>query len=120
MARVALTKITPTALTSNATNITDAAETTMATGAGNGVTFAYDKKDLIILNNPTGGNAIYSFIIYDAAGVSAAGGSITDTTITVATTKKHILSELPIIFQQADNLVYVDCDVAGEIAVINY
>ena len=122
MARVALTKTTPTAVSSNGTNVTDLSTTNMATGDDNGVTFAFDTNDVIVLDNDTAGAAVYTFKIRAITGVTDLGGSITDPTVTVAASKKHLIkvSQLGTAVKQTDGDIYVDCDVAANIAVLNY
>jgi len=117
MTRSALTKIAPTSWTSEGTNLTDLAVTTMSTGSGNGKTFAHDNSDLIVLLNDTGGNATYTFIAEPVPSVTNLGGSITDPTVVVVTAKTHVLRPIAGI-RQTDGDVYVDCDVAGKIAVL--
>ena len=118
MTRSALTKTTPTAWASNGTNITDATYVTMSTGATNGVTFSHDNTDLIILRNDTGGNAVYSIIVEPVASVTAVGGSLTDASLTVATGKIHVLKPIAGM-RQTDGDIYIDCDVAAKILVLD-
>jgi len=118
MARVEITPVALTAISSDGHNLTDQAFTTMATGAGNGVNFAFDAKDLIVLKNTTGGAAVYSLILRSVSGVTDLGGSLTDPTVTVAAGKTHVIRATDIL-QQSDGDVYIDCDVAGDIVVLN-
>lgn len=117
MARTALTKIAPTDWTSNGTNLTDLSYTTMSTGSGNGKTFAHDNTDMIVLLNDTGGNATYTIIAEPVPSVTDLGGSITDPTVVVVTAKTHVFRPIAGI-RQSDGDVYIDCDVAGKIAVL--
>lgn len=118
MARAALVKTEQVALTSNGLNLTDAALTTLSTGSGNGVSFAYDGNDLVVLRNDTGGDAVYTLVLRSLTGVTSVGGSLTNPTVTVATAKDHVF-KLPDIFKQADGNAYIDCDVAAKVGVIN-
>lgn len=118
MTRSALTKTTPTAWSSNGTNITDASYTTMSTGDGNGVTFSHDITDVIILLNDSGGTATYTVIAEPVASVTAIGGTITDPDITVANNKTHVLKPIAGM-SQTDGDIYIDCDVAGKIIVLD-
>ena len=90
-------------MSSNGTNLTDATFTTMSTGSGNGVTFAFDANDLIVLKNTTAGAAVYTFILKSFTGITALGGSTTDPDITVAAGKTHVM-------QLTDNLKQSDGD----------
>lgn len=117
MPRVALTKTSPTSIGSNGTNLTDLTPTVMVSGSDNGVTFVYDANDDIILVNDTGGSAVYTLVL-PTLSVESIGASITDPTITVADGKTHILRNLPASVKQSNNLVYIDCSVAGKIAVL--
>ena len=118
MTRAAITKITPTSWTSEGTNLTDLSYATLSTGSGNGKTFAHVNTDLIVLYNDTGGNATYTFIAEPVPSVTNLGGVITDPTVVVATAKIHVLRPIAGI-RQSDGDVYVDCDVAGKIAVLS-
>lgn len=120
MARAALSATTITAITSNGYNLTDSSDfTTLSTGSGNGVEFTYDANDVLVLKNDTGGTATFTFVIATPSGVSAVGGSITSPTVEVADGKTHVMPSLPTVFKQADGKVYVDCDVAGKVLLLN-
>lgn len=118
MARATLTKTSIPALTSNGLNLTDTTYTTLATGAGNGISFAYDPSDLIVLKNDTGGSAAYTIKVVQSAALTAVGVTIGDVTITVATAKSHAF-RLSDIFKQSGDLAFIDCDVAGKALVID-
>lgn len=119
MARNALTKTTLPTISSGGLNYTDMTFTTMTLGADNGVYFDFDAADLIVLNNTTGGAAEYTLILNPPASITNIGGSVTDPTVTVAAGKAHFIRPTDILRQTTDGDVYIDCDVAGEIAVIN-
>lgn len=120
MSRTAVSATTITAITSNGYNLTDSTDfTTLATGSGNGVEFTYDANDILILKNDTAGSAIFTFVVATPSGVSSVGGSITSPTITVAAGKTHVMPALPIVFKQSDDKVYIDCDAAGEVLLLN-
>jgi hypothetical protein len=116
--RSALTKTVEVALTSNGLNLTDATYVTMSTGAGNGVTFDHDGADLVVLRNDTGGNATYTIKVPAPASLTAVGATVGDITITVVTAKIHAM-RLPTLFKQSDGKVYIDCDVAAKILVLD-
>lgn len=120
MARTALTATTPTAIASNGTNISDLSGTTMSTGSGNGVEITYKPGDIILLDNITGGNAIFTLVSPPSTQLTVLGASLTDATITVATTKKHIIPPLGQLDQGGSNRlkIFIDCDVAAKIALI--
>jgi|TARA_Y100000310_G_scaffold329964_1_gene400755 hypothetical protein len=120
MARVAVTATTPTAYSSNGTNISDlAGSQTMVTGAGNGAEITWQEGDIILLDNVTGGNAVFE-LISPTLGLESLGGSVTDAQITVATTKKHLIKPLSALNQSGSNLIYIDCDVAAKIGLIRF
>jgi len=120
MARVAVTATTPTTYTTNGTNITDlAGSQTMVTGAGNGAIITYQEGDIILLDNVTGGNALFSLISNTGTQIIALGATITDAVITVATLKKHLIKPLAAI-AQADGTILIDCDVAAKIGLIRF
>jgi len=111
--------ITPVALTKTGYNLSDSSDfTVMGTGAGNGVQFAFDSHDFIVLKNGTGGDAVYTFKILPETKYSDFGVTLPDDTITVATTKTWV-RPLSVIFRQTDGKVYVDCDVAASILVLS-
>lgn len=118
MARTGITATSIPAIGSNGLNLTDATFTTMSTGDGNGVSFAYDAKDLIVLKNTTGGAATYTFVLVTPSSISSVGGSVTSPTVSVAAGKTHVLRPSDI-FEQTDGDMYIDCDVAGDILVLN-
>lgn len=100
-------------------NLTDSTDfTTMATGAGNGVTFTYGSGDIIVMKNTTGGAAAYTLKIPAIAAITTFGGTITSPTNTVADGKTEIL-RLDSIFQDGSTgLATIECDVAGKILVL--
>ena len=120
MARTAITATTITGIDSNGYNLTDSSDfDTLSTGAANGVSFAHDPADVVILKNDTGGAAIFSLITGATGTITAIGGSVVDATVTVAAGKTHVLPGLPTVLKQTDGDAYIDCDVAGKILVLN-
>ena len=121
MARTNIAAVSITPIASNGYNLTDSADfTTLGVGADNGVTFTFATNNEVILKNPTGGAAVFTFIVAvrDAEATSV-GATITDTTVTVAAGKTHILDKLSELFRDATTkLVAIDCDVAGEVLVL--
>lgn len=120
MARTNITAVIIDGVSDGGTNITNLTYETMSTGSGNGVTFTHDGNDLVVLNNPTGGDAVFTLVLAAPDSITDVGGSVTDPTITVAAGETVAL-RIPDIFKNTDDsdLVYIDCDVAGEIAVID-
>lgn len=118
MPRSALTKTVEVALTSNGLNLTDATYVTMSTGAANGVTFDHDGADLVVLKNDTGGDATFTIKVPAPASLTAIGATVADIDIVVVTAKTHVM-RLPSILKQTDGKIYIDCDVAGKILVLD-
>jgi hypothetical protein len=114
MARSAITR---TAFPLAGFNITDATYTTMATGANNGVTAPSQQGDVLILRNDTGGAAAYTIKTPQATGYAAQGITVSDVVVTVAAAKIWVY-EPTTLQRQADNQIYVDCDVAGKILLL--
>jgi len=115
MARVDITAV---AITDVGYNLTDSAGfTTMATGAGNGVSFPQDNSYRIFLKNGTGGAAVYTVKIPTDNRYTPFSLALPDLTITVAAGKTYVL-EPHSIFRQADGMVYIDCDVAASVLVL--
>lgn len=113
--------ITPTAVpfvVAAGLNLTDATFDTLSTGSGNGVQFPYDPTDLVVLKNTTGGNAVFTLVLAAQAAITAVGGTVGNPTVTVATGKTRVM-RLPGLFRQSDGNVYIDCDVAAQILVLN-
>lgn len=116
MARV---PITAEDLTKTGYNLSDSADfTVMGTGAGNGVEFTLDVRDIVVLKNTTGGDATYTFKIPADSRYTDYGGSVADDTIVVGTGDTW-LRPLSTIFKQTTGKVHVDCDVAGSILVLS-
>lgn len=119
MARTTITPTTIPAVSSNGYNLTDSTDfETLSTGSGNGVDFTYDPKDVVVLKNPTGGAATFTIVLPAFTQITGVGGAVTDPTVTVAAAKSHVL-QLPSVVKQTDGKVYIDCDVAGEVLVLN-
>ena len=112
------TTITPQTLTKTGFNLTDATYTTMSTGSGNGVQFALDTNDIVVLKNGTGGAAVYTIKVPGETKYSEKGATVPDVTVTVANNKSWVYP-LSAIFKQSDGKVYIDCDVAGQILVLS-
>lgn len=112
--------ITPTAVPNAGYNLTDSADfTALAPGEGNGVQFSYDNDDLVLLKNETGGDAIYTLVVGEKpAGYATSAVVVTDPTITVEDGKTVAL-KLDTIFKQPSGKVLIDCDVAGEILILD-
>lgn len=115
MARATLTK---TDLTVTAFNLTDATFATLATGTGNGVEFTFKRPMTAYLKNDTGGSAVFTIATPANAPYSDYSLAVGDYAVTVADGKTHMLS-IEGAFNQADGKVYIDCDVAGKVMVLN-
>lgn len=118
MARTAITPTTVPGASSNGFNLTDATFSTLSTGSGNGVEFDYAAEDLVVLKNDTGGAAVFTLVARSITGLTDAGGSVTNPTVTVANGKTHVLKPATI-FQQSSGKFFIDCDVAGKALVLN-
>lgn len=93
----------------------------MSTGDGNGVSFSYGSNDIVILNNDSGGPAVYTFKISDqgqGASIETVGGVVTDPTVTVPDGEVHLVRAVNELFRNSDGDVYVDCDSAAKIGVL--
>lgn len=115
---MARTTITKKSVTVSGYNLTDVTPTTMSTGAGNGVSFTYEGGLTAVLVNDSGGAAAYTVLIPETAQYSALGVTFTDDVVTVADGKTW-LYPIPAIAKQSDGNVYIDCDVAGKIFVLD-
>ena len=116
---MARTAITATTLTATGYNLTDSTDfETMSTGAGNGVEIPFNKNHIMILKNGTGGEATFTLDVPANTNYSNKGVTIPDATEAVADGDTH-LYVMSAIFKQSDGDVYVDCDVAADILVLN-
>ena len=116
MTRAAIVAV---AITDTGYNLTDsAAFAVLGTGAGNGVTFTYSAASIVVLKNTTAGAAVYTFKVPQPPPYAAKGVTVPDVPVTVAAGKSWFYRPSPI-FQQTDEKVYVDCDVAGSILVMS-
>lgn len=120
MPRTTISRTTITPIGSGGYNLTDSADfSTLTPGADNGVEFPYSTNDEVVLRNSTAGAAVFTFIIAQRAAEDAAvGGTITDTTVTVAAGKDYTLAGLSELFRDDDGNVAIDCDVAGKVLVL--
>lgn len=113
------TAITADSLPAIGYNLTDSADyTTMTSGAGNGVEFAYDPNAVIVLNNDSGAEAVYTFKTPTTDALSAKGITTPDAAVTVANGKIW-LYKLASIFKQSDGDVIVECDQTAKILVLS-
>jgi hypothetical protein len=119
MARTALTKTALPAFGSDGLDLTNASFTTLSTGSGNGKTWDFDATDIIILKNDTGGSATFTFILNPLSSVTALGATVTDPVVVVANGVTRILQVNSLFQQGSDSKVYVDCDVAGKVLVLD-
>ena len=117
MARTALTSGAQSTVPATGKNVTDMTVDTLATGAGNGVEVPYTQGAHLLLQNDTGGSAAFTVKVPTPTGMDARGITVPDITITVAVGKDW-LYPLDGILRQTGDLVYVDCDVAGKVGLL--
>ena len=117
MARSALTKTAPTGIDSHGTNLTDLAFTTMTSGTDNGVTFKFNRNDLIFLKNDSGGASFFTIVLPDLDIETSLGAAVTDPSVLIADGKLHFIRPT-IQMKHADGLIHIDAGFAGKIAVI--
>jgi len=116
MARTTITAVSPT---DTGYNLTDSASfATLSTGDGNGVSFTYDAGNVIVLRNSTGGAAAFTVKVPTPAQFSGLGITISDLTVNVAAGKDYLLKQQAA-FKQSTGNVYVDCNVAGKVLVLD-
>lgn len=95
--------------------------TTLVAGAGNGVEFTYDPSYLVVLKNTVASTADFTFKVPAPAEYSGKGATVGDVTVQLAdgsTTPQHWLYELSAIFRQTGGTVIIECDVAGQVLVL--
>lgn len=115
---MAAVAITETAIPVGGYNLTDSADfTALVAGSGNGVSFTYNSKDVILLKNATAGAAVFtvktrSFSQLDALSITPA-----DYTVNVAVGKTHVFEIAPGL-RESDGSVIIECDVAGEVLIL--
>lgn len=115
MARVAIER---TPLPATGIDLTDGDNfETMATGAGNGVEFPFNKNDILVLSNGTANPATYSIVVPTPANYAAKGVAIDPAEVQVAAGEVWAYP-LSAIFQQPSGLMFVDCDEAADILVL--
>jgi len=102
----------------NGYNLTDSADfTTLATGAGNGVTFDYNARDLIILKNEAGQSATVTVKTPQPAAYS---GIITlpDESFSIADGDTHLYPMLQIFKNASTGKITIECDQAIDILIV--
>jgi hypothetical protein len=115
MARSALNAVS---LPTTGYNVTDSADfAVMATGANNGKEIVYNGAVRILLKNTTGGAAVFTIKVPTPAQYTAIGLTLSDMTVTVAAGKTWELKPHAAM-KQADGKIYIDCDVAASILVL--
>ena len=90
---------------------------TMATGDGNGVECPYRPGDLIVMYNTTASPATYTVKVAQPSTFSTYELTVPDLDVAVADGELMIVP-VAAIFRQTDGNLYVDCDVAADIAVL--
>jgi hypothetical protein len=112
------TTITAVDIPDTGYNLTDSAGfATLGVGASNGVAFAYQPGDLVVLKNDSGSSATYTFKVPTSAQFTNVGITIPDVTVAVATGKTYVIP-VNAVFNQSDGLIYLDCSVAGKAMVL--
>ena len=91
--------------------------TTLVSGAGAGVFFTYDTTKFILLKNDSGGAAVFTVLLKDYEDLDDIGATPDDMTIAVADGSTHMLP-MSAPFRNSSGQVTIECDVAGEVAVI--
>lgn len=115
MARATITSVT---ISLAGYNLTDSASfTTLSTGAGNGVDFVFNASDIVFLKNDTGGGAVFTITVPTPSTMTSRT-TVNDDTVSVATGKTYVM-KLNSIYKNTDGSVYIDCDVAGKVLVMN-
>lgn len=116
---MARTAITSASIANTGYNLTDSTGfSTLSTGSGNGVSFAYDSATLIYMKNDTGGSAVFTIKVPTPSTYSGLSLTIPDMTVTVANGKTVIMKPNAI-FRQTDGSIYVECDVAGKVLILS-
>lgn len=110
---MARTTITATAIPATGLNITDATYATLGTGAGNGVSFAFDGNTRVVLKNDTGGAATFTVKVPTPTSYSDIGVTFPDMSVAVANGKTYEFKPASV-WRQSDGNVYIDCNVAGK------
>lgn len=94
---------------------------TLVPAAGNGVEFAYDPRDLIVLKNTVAGTATFTIKVPTPAAYAAQDITIPDDTVELAAGDSEAqiwLHKVAAIYKQAAETVIIECDVAGEVLVL--
>jgi hypothetical protein len=101
-------------------NLTDSADfTTMTSGAGNGVVFPFDLKDLIVLKNDTGLSRTYTFLVGQIpTEYTTFSASVTDPTLAVAD-GKTVLIQPSSLFSNTSGNMTIECDGTSKILVLD-
>lgn len=115
MTRTVISRVEITGGGYNLTNSADYA--TMGIGTDNGVEIPYNPNDVIVLNNPTAGAAVYTFVMPQPGEYAEQGATIPDVTESVPASET-VLYPMRAIYKQANGNVFIDCDVAGEIMAL--
>lgn len=111
--------ITAVSIGTGGFNLTDEASSTpLVAGAGNGVKFLYNTNYLILLINSTGNTAVYTFKAVTPAQVTAAGGTVNDKTISVATLKTYA-RKVDSFFKDSNGYITIECDQTAKVLVLD-
>jgi hypothetical protein len=98
-------------------NLTDSADfETMTSGAGNGHTFSYRADRIVILKNDSGASRDYTVKMPTPGVYSAAGYTLADATVTVATGKSYVWR--PAEVYASGGTITIECNGAGKLLIL--
>lgn len=106
-----------TAVPDTGLNLTDASFATLGTGSGNGIEVPFRESDLLVLKNDTGGAAVFTLKVPQPTKFSNQSITVPDKTVSIATGKTWVYPTA-VLYRQSDGDIYIDCDVAGKVAVL--
>ncbi len=99
------------------TDLTAIAGDTIVTGADNGLIIPYTPSRLLVLRNETAGSAVVTIKTANPAGAAAVNLTVADKSVTVGI-GLTLLYPASAIFRQVGEVVWLDCDVAIEVAAV--
>jgi len=112
------TTITTTSLSVAGTNLTDATYDTVPSGAGNGINFVYDRTNILVLKNGTGGSLTFTLKLKTFNELTPYSVTPTDPTIVVAAGKIYLI-KLDDVLQKSDGYAYVECSGTGSALLLS-
>lgn len=96
----------------------DVTYTTLTAGSGNGVKLSFPDCEQIILYNDTGGAATFTFVLDEPDNYDTLGITFNDKTFSVDNGDFCLVHPDSRYTDGEDNMIYIDCDVAGKVAVV--